>query len=65
VSSPRAEGGRVYFGAVDGAVYAVDSGTGTLVWKYQTEAAIVSSPIVVEGIVYIGSLDQHVYALKA
>jgi outer membrane protein assembly factor BamB len=36
-----------------------------LIWKHQTEAAVVSSPTIQDGIVYIGSMDHHVYALRA
>ncbi|NCC33058.1 MAG: hypothetical protein EOM24_13745 [Chloroflexia bacterium] len=64
-SSPRVANGRVYVGGVDGYVYCVDANNGTLIWKYKTEAAVVSSPFIHDGIVYIGSLDYNLYALKA
>jgi len=47
------------------AVYCLDAGNGQLIWKYPTEGAIVSTPMIVNGVVYIGSMDHHLYALKA
>jgi outer membrane protein assembly factor BamB len=50
---------------VDGFVYCLDAGTGSLLWKFQTNGPIVSTPAVQDGIVYIGSMDHQVYALRA
>lgn len=60
--NPTISGGKVYFGLVDGNVYALDSTTGALKWKYKT-AGSVSSPAVVGGVVYVGS--DNLYALDA
>jgi outer membrane protein assembly factor BamB len=46
-------------------VYALDVTTGGVIWKYQAEGPVVSSPTYQDGVVYIGSMDHHVYALKA
>lgn len=37
----------------------------TMVWRYTTEGAVMSSPSVVNGIVYVGSQDMSVYAVDA
>jgi outer membrane protein assembly factor BamB len=55
----------VYFGSVDGAVYALEAGTGKLRWRYQTDGPVASSPVVADGVVYVGSLDGCLYALRA
>jgi outer membrane protein assembly factor BamB len=34
-------------------------------WRFQTGAAIQSSPVVVGGAVYLGSMDGNVYAVDA
>jgi outer membrane protein assembly factor BamB len=57
--------GAVYFGSVDGGVYSLDTNTGNLRWRFQTEGPVISSPVVADGIVYIGSDDRYVYALPA
>jgi outer membrane protein assembly factor BamB len=55
----------VYFCNVDGMVFSLHAGSGRLRWKYQTEAAITGSPIIVNDILYIGSTDNKIYALPA
>ncbi len=37
----------------------------SLVWKFQTKGAVVSSPTVVDGVVYFGSQDHNIYAVNA
>jgi len=57
--------GVVYVGSADHDVYALNAGTGALLWKYTTGWTVSSSPAVANGVVYVGSLDGNVYALKA
>ena len=35
------------------------------VWAYKTDAAVLSSPIIVDGVVYAGSEDKHLHAIDA
>ena len=65
LSSPAVVNGRVYFGSGDGGVYAVDTQTGQLIWKFSTGDVVHASPAVVNGVVYIGSWDSYFYALDA
>jgi outer membrane protein assembly factor BamB len=37
----------------------------SLVWKFPTNGAVMSSPSVVDGIVYFGSQDKNIYAVNA
>ncbi len=46
-------------------MYCLEAGTGALLWKFQTNGPIVSSPAIADGVVYIGSMDHQVYALRA
>ena len=62
-SSPRIDSGLLYFGAVDGNIYALDAEKGNAVWFFPTNGPISSSPAVSNNIVYIGSLDNGLYAL--
>ena len=64
-SSPAVVNDVVYIGSDDDNVYALDSGTGTLLWSYPTGGPVASSPAVVGGVVYVGSYDGNVYALNA
>lgn len=64
-SSPTIADGRVYFGAGDGRVYAVDAETGAVEWRARTGGRVRSTPAVNGGRVYVGSADGVVYALDA
>ena len=65
LSSPAVTGGLVYFGSGDGNLYALDSQTGQLKWKFTTQGVVHSSPAVAGGVVYFGSWDSYLYALDA
>ena len=65
VSSPAVVDGRVYFGSGDGNVYAVDTKSGLLQWKFATGDVVHGSPAVVNGAVYVGSYDGKFYAIDA
>lgn len=56
---------RVFIGDSRGIVHALDSGTGTEVWRAYTGGSIRISPTVWEGRVYAGSGDGWVYCLDA
>ncbi len=38
---------------------------GELLWKFETESDVLSSPTVSEGVVYVGSNDHHLYAINS
>lgn len=72
-SSPTVANGKVYFGAGDGNLYALDaeSGAQKSVFEagrdpvYHNQVGFQSSPAVVDGVVYVGCRDAHVYAIDA
>lgn len=64
-SSPAVANGKVYYGAGDGNVYAVNAKTGILQWKFATGDVVHASPAVAGGSVFIGSWDGNLYALDA
>jgi outer membrane protein assembly factor BamB len=64
VSSPAIADTVIYFGGVDGHLYAIDRATGTKLWDSATGDAITSSPAIANGMVYIGSNDGKLYAFK-
>ncbi|MEO8973211.1 MAG: PQQ-binding-like beta-propeller repeat protein [Ktedonobacteraceae bacterium] len=55
----------VYFGSLDHSVFALNAGTGGLIWSYLTGNYVDSSPTVVNGLLYIGSNDGYLYELTA
>lgn len=61
-SSPVVADGAIYFGAVDGNVYAVDATSGVVRWKSATGGRVRSTPALAGGRVYVGSADGAVYA---
>lgn len=52
-----------YFGAGDYKIYAVNAGTGALVWNYQTAGQVNSSPMVYGGMCILGSDDNAIYCI--
>jgi len=65
ISTPAYDSSRVYFGASDGKIYALNLEDGTPAWTpYQTDASIFSSPAVKDSILYIGSSDGNLYAIS-
>ena len=72
-SSPVEKDGIIYFGSLDGKLYAVHGETvdtnqpGDLKWTYETSGAIASSAVITsvdnEDVILIGSFDRMLYAL--
>jgi len=56
---------RVYFGAADGKVYALDADSGNEIWRFETGDKIWSTPSIKDDTVFIGSFDNKLYALNA
>ena len=52
----------VYVGSADANVYALDAGTGALLWKCGTGNQVYCSPAVADGVVYISSWDHNTHA---
>ncbi|HXP87142.1 MAG TPA: PQQ-binding-like beta-propeller repeat protein [Bryobacteraceae bacterium] len=63
--TPTVFGGRIFVGAADGTVYALDARTGCTYWTYKAAAGVRGSPVVGEGgtAAYVGDLKANVYAL--
>ncbi len=65
-SSAAIFSGVVYFGSMDGSLYAVDLATGKQRWRYATSGPVQeSSPCVHNGLVYIGDLNGILHAVDA
>lgn len=65
LSTPAASGRLIFVGSSNrGAVYALDAGTGKIVWKDQLDGIMDSSAAVANGVVYIGGYN-NTYALNS
>lgn len=60
-SSPVIAGGRIFFGATSGEIYALDIDSGKAVWQFETGSAVVASPAIVNGRLVIGTTDGLLY----
>ncbi|MBL9214415.1 MAG: PQQ-like beta-propeller repeat protein, partial [Opitutaceae bacterium] len=81
LTRPAVAGYRVFFGSVDGRLYAVDARCGALLWSYTAGRhlrysphvvpgsvaceAVCGAPLVVDDTVYFGADDGYLYALDA
>jgi outer membrane protein assembly factor BamB len=63
-STPAARRGRVFFGGLDGVVYALDARRGTVIWKRDLGAAIHSSVTLVGDDLFVGAASGHLYRLR-
>lgn len=64
-AQPVIADGRVFLGAQDGRLRAIDAETGAELWTFQTGGPIMNSAAVADGRVYFGSHDGQVYCLAA
>jgi outer membrane protein assembly factor BamB len=54
----------VYVGSGDCHLYAIDSQTGSELWRFETQGAVIGSPIVADGTIYFLSGDGNFYAVR-
>ena len=62
---PIVAGGKTYFGAMNGIMYAVDALTGDNKWDYQSGGMILASAGYDNGTLVFGSMDGKIYGLDA
>jgi eukaryotic-like serine/threonine-protein kinase len=65
VSTIAISGDMLYFGCTDFNLYALDTATGNLEWKFATGGEIWSSPVIDNNTVFISSFDKKIYAVDA
>jgi eukaryotic-like serine/threonine-protein kinase len=65
LSSPVVWNGAVYFGSGDTNIYALDTESGSLKWKFKTGDVVHASPAISDGTLFVGSWDSYFYALDA
>ena len=64
MASPVVIGPRVYFGAIDGFLYALDRSTGDLVWKLACGDPIHATPVFASGRLYIWTRNGRLHAIE-
>jgi hypothetical protein len=68
VATPAIAGTTVYVGSTNGTLYAIDTNTRALKWRYPATgnlASILSSPFIdPEGAIVFGASDGHLYAVQ-
>ena len=69
-SAPAIDEKRVYFGADNGTLWALNQSDGSVAWSFKTlfgagDKRIFSSPAISQDLVYFGAYDGNVYALDA
>ncbi|UCD94017.1 MAG: PQQ-binding-like beta-propeller repeat protein [Candidatus Zixiibacteriota bacterium] len=60
-TSPALDDGVLFFGDNGGLVRALNTDDGSVLWEFQSEGVVVSSPIIVGDFVIFGSLDRFLY----
>ncbi|UCE98395.1 MAG: PQQ-binding-like beta-propeller repeat protein [Dehalococcoidia bacterium] len=55
--------GRLYIGSIGGVIYALEAGTGDLIWKLETGEQIWATPTVDGDTLFIGTFDKKLYAI--
>jgi outer membrane protein assembly factor BamB len=63
-SSPVYHNKRIFFGAGDGYVYAIDYNSGKLCWSFKAGEIIHTTPSLYKDRLFIGSFDGNLYALR-
>jgi outer membrane protein assembly factor BamB len=64
-TTPAVENGRVFLGADDGQVFAVDQKYGILLWFFKTGGPVVASIAPSGDVIYAASEDHKLYCLNA
>src|SRR5260370_20483408 len=62
-SSPVVADTFVLVGSYDGHLYALDTATGRLRWKFETDGPVHSTPAIKDGMVYVAGCDENFRAI--
>lgn len=65
LTAPVCANGRVFVGAADGTVSALDAETGEILWRTFSNAAVLGAPAYCKGRVVFGSCDGVLYCVDA
>lgn len=63
-SSPVIHNNKIFFGAGDGRVYALNKMDGALLWSFKARGIVHTTPALYKDRLFIGSFDGNLYALR-
>jgi outer membrane protein assembly factor BamB len=63
-SAPLIDDSGLYFGALNGSMYALDARSGKVIWSSDLGARITSSAALMGADLYVGTADHHFYRLN-
>lgn len=64
IAAPLLVDDKVFIGAADNFLIALNARDGSLLWRYEMGHSIWSQPTLAEGVLYVTSMDRSVYALN-
>jgi outer membrane protein assembly factor BamB len=64
-STPGLANGRVFFGGLDGVLYALDGETGRVLWKRPLGPRVTTSALAAGGTIYVGTEDNRIHRVNA
>ena len=64
MASPVIIGPAVYFGAIDGVLYALERAHGALLWKLPFAASIHATPVFASGRLYVRTSEGWLHAVE-
>ncbi len=64
IAAPLLADDKVFIGAADNFLMALNANSGSLLWRYEMGHSIWSQPTLVDGTLYVTSMDRSVYALN-
>jgi eukaryotic-like serine/threonine-protein kinase len=62
-ATPIADGKLLYLATNNNFIYAIDTGTGKIEWKFDAGSSLLSSPTIYNGNIYFGSTGGHVFCI--
>ncbi|MGH9367204.1 MAG: PQQ-binding-like beta-propeller repeat protein [Thermoanaerobaculia bacterium] len=63
-STPAVSTDRIFFGGLDGALYALQAETGRVIWKRPLGGRVSTSVLLADGSLYAGTLDNRLHRLE-
>jgi len=63
-SSPVVNKGKLFFGAGDNRVYAIDTSNGKLLWSFKTGGIVHTTPALYNDRLFVGSFDGNIYSIS-
>lgn len=63
-ASPHFSNGAIYIPSMDSVLYAIDSNTGWVIWRFRMNGGSISTPTTNANLVFVGSTDKNLYCIN-